>query len=268
MELIVAEGEARLSVKDFLVARFGGLSQMYLRGRVYRGFCLLDGVPVENWGKRVRAGQRVEIEVDLEAGTARRAEEMQLEIVYEDASLLVVNKAAGMLVHPTKQVHSGTLANGLAWHLKGERFWFPHRLDQDTSGVMVVAKTEAAMQRLTRAWKEARKEYVAWVEGVVEADEMTIEAPIGRDPNCQPAWGVREDGKRALSRLWVMERGEGKTRVRLEPVTGRTNQLRIHCAHVRHPIVGDRVYGSAGERMELHARRLEVAGYVWEAEEV
>ncbi len=260
MELIVSESEERLSVKSFLTLRLAGLSQMYLRGRVYQGLCSVDGVVVENWGRKLRAGQVVLIYVDLEAATARRPEEIRLEILFEDEGMLVVNKAVGMLVHPTMHVKSGTLANALAWYLKGGRFWFPHRLDRETSGVLVVAKTEAALRLITKAWTAGRvkKEYVALVEGVVAADEMWIDAPIGRDAAAKPAWGVRVEGKQALSRLWVRERFARHTLVGLEPVTGRTNQLRIHCAHIGHPIVGDTLYGS-GEagRLYLHARRLE-----------
>ena len=260
MELIVAESEERLSMKSFLTLRLAGLSQMYLRGRVYQGFCSVDGVVVENWGRKLRAGQVVQIDVDLEAATARRPEEIPLEILFEDEGMLVMNKAAGMLVHPTMHVKTGTIANALAWYLKGGRFWFPHRLDRETSGVLVVAKTEAALGLITKAWTAGRvkKEYVALVEGFVALDEMWIDAPIGRDATAKPAWGVRVEGKQASSRLWVRERFEKHTLVGLEPVTGRTNQLRIHCAHIGHPIVGDTLYGS-GEavRLYLHARRLE-----------
>ena len=268
MELIVAVEEEGLSVKRFLVRRFGGLSQMYLQGRVYQGFCLVNGEVVENWGRKLRAGQLVSIDVDLEAATARRAEEIPLEVLFEDEGLIVVNKAAGMLVHPTMHVKTGTLANALAWHLKGERFWFPHRLDQETSGVLVVAKTEAALGVLTRAWTAGRvkKEYVALVEGVVAEDAFEIDAPIGRDAESKPAWGVRETGKAALSRVWVHERLGHRTLVKLEPVTGRTNQLRIHCAHVGHPVVGDPLYGRGGEALRLHAGRLEFEGRCFQVE--
>ena len=260
MELIVAEAEERLSVKSFLTLRLSGLSQMYLWGRVYRGLCSVDGVVVENWGRKVRAGQLVRIDVDLEAATARRPEEIPLAVLFEDEGMLVVNKAAGMLVHPTMHVKSGTLANALAWYLKGGRFWFPHRLDRETSGVLVVAKTEAALRLITKAWTagRVRKEYVALVEGVVAEDEMRIDAPIGRDATAKPAWGVRVEGKEASSRLWVRERYSKQTLVGLEPITGRTNQLRIHCAHIGHPIVGDTLYGlGEAARLYLHARRLE-----------
>ncbi len=268
MELIVAREEERLSVKSFLAQRFGGLSQMYLRARVYKGFCLLDGEVVVNWGRKLRAGQLISIDVDLEAATARRAEEIALEVLFEDEGMIVLNKAAGMLVHPTMHVKTGTLANALTWHLKGARFWFPHRLDQETSGVLVVAKTEASLGVLTRAWAGGRvkKEYLALVEGIVEIDAIEIDAPIGRDAEATPAWGVRDSGKPALSRLWVEERLGTRTLVKLEPVTGRTNQLRIHCAHLGHPIVGDRLYGRGGEALRLHARRLEFEGRSFQAE--
>lgn len=268
MELIVAREEERLSVKTFLGRRLTGLSQMYLRGRVYQGLCTVDGEKVENWGRKVRAGQVVEIDVDLEAATSRRAERIEIDVLHEDLEIVVLNKPAGMLVHPTMHVKTGTLANALAWHLEGARFWFPHRLDQETSGVLVVAKTEAALRTLTRAWTAGRvsKTYVALVEGVVTLDSFEIDGPIGRDALAKPAWGVREGGKQALSRLSVLERYGEQTLVQLVPVTGRTNQLRIHCAHVGHPIVGDRLYGNAGERMYLHARVLEWEGRRFEAE--
>jgi 23S rRNA pseudouridine1911/1915/1917 synthase len=267
MELIVAREEERLSVKSFLVRRFAGLSMMYLRGRVYQGYCAVDGVRVENWGRKLREGQRVEIEVDLEAATARRAEEIELEVIHEDEGLIVVNKPAGMLVHPTMKVKTGTVANALAWRLNGARFWFAHRLDQETSGVLLVAKSAEMLGRMVKTWKSVRKEYLAVVEGVVERERFEIDAPIGRDESCAPPWGVREGGKEALSRVEAVERGVGRTLVRLEPVTGRTNQLRIHCAHVGHAIVGDRVYGGPpGERMWLHARSLEWHGMRFVAE--
>jgi 23S rRNA pseudouridine1911/1915/1917 synthase len=268
MDLIVEPAEERLSVKSFLVRRFGGLSQMYLRSRVYQGHCSVDNVKVENWGRKLRAGQCVTIDVDLDAATARRPEQIPLDVLFEDEGILAVNKPAGMLVHPTMHVKTGTLANALAWHLKGDRFWFPHRLDQETSGVLVVAKSEAALTILTRAWTANRvqKQYLALVEGIMAEPNFDIDAPIGRDPLSSPPWGVRTDGKQALSRLTVLTRFTSQSLVQLEPVTGRTNQLRIHCAHIGHPIVGDRIYGTSGPRMYLHARQLTIDGRQFTAE--
>ncbi|MBM3761435.1 MAG: RluA family pseudouridine synthase [Acidobacteria bacterium] len=266
MDLIVAREEDRLSVKTFLTRRFSGLSQMYLRARVYQGHCFLDGELVENWGRKLKPGQIVSIEVDLEAATSRKPEAIPLEILFEDEHRIVVAKPGGMLVHPTMHVKTGTLANALASHLKGARFWFPHRLDQETSGVLVVAKTEIELRSITRAWESGQvaKLYLAVLEGTVEPDELLIDAPIGRDPEAKPAWGVRASGKPAQSRLRVTSRHSNMTHVQLEPITGRTNQLRIHCAHIGHPILGDRLYGTPGSRMFLHAHQLSLLGQTYQ----
>lgn len=267
MDLIVAREEDRLSVKTFLTRRFTGLSQMYLRTRVYQGHCFVDGERVENWGRKLKPDQVVSIDVELEAATARKPEQIGLEILHEDDDILVLNKLAGMLVHPTMHVKNGTLANALAWHLNGARFWFPHRLDQETSGVLVVAKSEVALRRITRAWptNQVSKIYLARLHGQVPSDELLIDAPIGRDPDSKPPWGIRQDGKPALSRLKVLARQVDSTLVELEPITGRTNQLRIHCAHIGHPILGDRLYGIPGSRMFLHAHSLLLLGQRYEA---
>jgi 23S rRNA pseudouridine1911/1915/1917 synthase len=134
-----------------------------------------------------------------------------------------------------------------------------HRLDRDTSGLLVVAKTQAALSRLSQHFHRrlVEKRYLAVVAGRVEADERTINAPIGRDEDARPAWRIAEDGKSAETRLRVLERGARRTLVELEPLTGRTNQLRIHCAYAGHPIVGDRLYGGEEHtRLCLHAARL------------
>jgi 23S rRNA pseudouridine1911/1915/1917 synthase len=222
-------------------------------------------------------------------------EPVALEVVYEDEQLIVVVKPAGVLVHPTLGVKRGTLANALVYHLNRPRIAEPglkndesqsrdvesaavsgsqaesgaqhsfvrpgivHRLDRDTSGLLVVAKTRDALSRLSQHFQRrlVEKRYVAVVAGRVEADEQSIVAPIGRDAEARPAWRVAEDGKRAETRLRVLERGARRTLLELEPVTGRTNQLRIHCAHVGHAIVGDRLYaGDEHARLCLHASRL------------
>ncbi len=239
---------------------------MYLGSRVLQGLCTVNGERGE-WGRKLRGGEVVTIEVDLEAAQARRPEALPLRVLWEDEEVVAVEKAAGMLVHPTKHTKSGTLANALAHYLGGGRFWFVHRLDRETSGVMAVAKTAAAAGRLGREWEARRvsKRYVALLEGLVDADEMTIEAPIGRDAGRRPQWAVDERGKSATSRLRVKRRAGGMTLVEMEPITGRTNQLRLHAAHVGHPIHGDELYGGrAAARLCLHAERLEFEGRVLE----
>ncbi len=259
MVLLVEDAEKGLSLKRFLPARLPAFSAMYLAKCVLAGQCRVNG-EVRSWGFRVRPGESVELEIDPDAATGRTAENIPLEIVFETDELLAVAKPTGMLVHPTKHVKSGTLANALSYYLP-QRFWFPHRLDRETSGVLLVAKTRRALGVVNRAWArgEVYKTYLAVVEGVVQEDGMTIDAPIDRDGAMKPEWGVRADGKPSQSILTVEKRLTGdRTLVRLEPITGRTNQLRIHCAHIGHPIVGDTLYGGAPDRrLFLHALRLE-----------
>jgi 23S rRNA pseudouridine1911/1915/1917 synthase len=263
MELIVGPNEERISLKRFLALRLPGLSQMYLATRVHQGECMVEGEVMSSWGRKMRAGERVEINVDLDADTARKPENLPLEILHEDERMLVLSKAPGMLVHPTKAVKSGTLANAVAWHLKGGRFWFPHRLDRETSGVLIVAKTAEAMREISLLWmqKAVQKRYLALVEGAVQTPELRIDAPIHRDGEQRPQWHVSPLGKEAVTLLKVERRLSSHTLLSLQPVTGRTNQLRIHCAHIGHPIVGDTLYGSGpADRLWLHAEYAALGG--------
>ena len=196
------------------------------------------------------------------------AEDIPLDIVHEDAEIIVVNKPAGMLVHPSHREKTGTLLNALTFHLNrpgigggsraATRPGLVHRLDKETSGLIVVAKTQRVHRILARHFmkKRVEKRYLALVDGVIERDEGSIEAPIGRHADLKH-WSVKEDGKHSMSRFRVVARHEDTTLVELEPVTGRTNQLRIHCQAIGHPIVGDtRRGGREFERMCLHACRL------------
>lgn len=268
MELIVGPNEERISLKRFLALRLPGLSQMYLATRVHQGQCTVQGEVMSSWGRKMRAGERVEIDVDLDANTARKPENLSIEIVFEDDRILVLNKASGMLVHPTKAVKTGTLANAVAWHLKGARFWFPHRLDRETSGVIIVAKTAEAMREISLLWmqKSVHKEYLALVEGVLAIEQLRIDAPIHRDGDQRPQWHVSPQGKEAITLLQVERHFPAHTLLRLQPVTGRTNQLRIHCAHIGYPIVGDPLYGSGpADRLWLHAEYAALGGLQFRA---
>ncbi len=258
MRLEVSLAENGLSLKRFLIARFPTHSVMYLAGRVVKGACSLDGAPAD-WGKKLRTGQSVEIDIDLQAATARTPEDLPIAVIYEDGEILAVDKPAGMLVHPTKHVKSGTLANGLAHYLAGQRFWFPHRLDRDVSGVIAIAKTANATNRLAKLWlsRQVTKRYVALLEGSLQVRQIEIDAPIGRDANRKPEWAVDANGKPSLTKLEVLRQDKTTTLVALYPITGRTNQLRLHAAHIGHPIVGDTLYGAnPAERLHLHALSL------------
>jgi 23S rRNA pseudouridine1911/1915/1917 synthase len=238
------------------------------------GACQVNG-NVERAGYHVIVGDTIELSFDDGAPTSMTPEPIPLEIIYEDEQVIVVVKPAGMLVHPTVGVKSGTLANGLAYHLNKARIesggWtigdlastspeaidplssvpqpvtrpgLVHRLDRATSGLILVAKTPRALTVLSRHFRKrlVEKRYLALVGGTVEKESGSIEAPIGRDPDLRPRWRVMETGKAAETRFKVLERMSGATLLELTPVTGRTNQLRIHCAHIGHPIIGDEMY--------------------------
>ena len=262
VEIQAAAEHSKMRLEDFLLDHFSSLSKMYLRDLVKTAKCEVNGRH-ENIGYKLRANDFVEITVDNTRGTAMRPENIDLDIVFEDEQVIVVNKPAGMLVHPSHRENSGTLLNALVYHLnqntpKLVRPGLIHRLDKQTSGLIVVAKTARAHRILSGHFmkKRVEKRYLALVEGVVLEDEGTIEAPIGRFAELK-YWSVKVDGKHSESRFKVRERFKDTTLLELEPVTGRTNQLRIHCELIGHPIVGDTARGGRGfERLCLHAYRL------------
>lgn len=250
---------------EFLFAEFPFLSRMYLRELVRDEKCEVNG-RWENRGFILRTNDFIEIEVDDKRQTSLQPEAIRLDILFEDAEFLVVNKPWGMLVHPTVKVRTGTLLNALAHHLNSEnenadvfkRAGLVHRLDKQTSGLIVIAKNPRAHRILCSHFqrKLVEKRYFALVEGLVRDDFGTIEAPIGRYAETR-FWNVKADGKNSVTNFWVKKRFADKTLLELEPVTGRTNQLRIHLAHVGHAIIGDEKYGGREfSRLCLHAYKL------------
>lgn len=262
IEIVVPNDSARMRLEDFLLGHFHGVSKMYLREVVKTAGCEVNGRH-ENIGYRLRGNDLIEIIVDPSRGTAMIQENIPLDIVYEDQHMVVVNKPANMLTHPSHRENKGTLLNALAFHCNQAdgplvRPGLPHRLDKQTSGLIVAAKTPAAHRKISAAFmkKKVHKRYLALVEGTVEKAEGTIVAPIGRFAEIKH-WGVKEDGKHSETRFWVRERNADTTLLELEPVTGRTNQLRIHCELLGHPIVGDvKRGGREASRLCLHAWKL------------
>lgn len=247
---------------NYLFDNVRDLSKMYLRELIRDGKCEVNGGLV-NSGYRLRENDFVEIDADLSRGTAMRREDIPLDVVFEDAHLIVINKPAGMLVHPSHRDKSGTLLNALSFHLNRSsaaliRPGLPHRLDKETSGLIVAAKTHAAHRKLSEHFmrKRVEKRYLALVDGLVETDVGSINAPIGRFADLK-YWGVHDDGKASETRFCVRERFGDATLLELEPITGRTNQLRIHCEMIGHPIVGDTSRGGRKfGRLCLHAYKL------------
>lgn len=264
----VEEHLHRSRLDDYIYGKITALSKMYLARLIQEGNCKVNG-ELENRGYKVKTGEIVEISLNLDTVTSQLPEDIPLDILYEDDELIVINKAAGMLVHPTKGVKSGTLLNALSYHLniknKEEndlstyvRAGLIHRLDKKTSGVMVISKTPFAHSKLSNHFqrKLVEKKYYAVVEGIIEEASGKIIAPIGKNED-EKFWLITEEGKYAETNFWVKERRADSTLLELEPVTGRTNQLRLHCQHLNHPIIGDDTYGGREfSRLCLHAYKL------------
>ena len=218
-------------------------------------------------GYRIAAGERVEVD-EPEPPEPQDAGDVAFAVVYEDEAVLVVDKPAGVVVHPGAGVHGPTLVDALAGRVAGgpdpERPGVVHRLDRDTSGLLVLARTEAAYAVLQRAMaaREIEREYLALVEGVPPARTGLIDAPIGRDRRVRTRMSTDTDAPREARTRFAVERTFGDRaallRVRLE--TGRTHQVRVHLQAIGHPVAGDREYGTAGRfdlaRQFLHAARL------------
>jgi 23S rRNA pseudouridine1911/1915/1917 synthase len=261
-----SEEDSGLRVDEFLARRLGCLSRMRISRLIASGCCKVSGRLVES-GQKIKPGDSIEFKVEYLGPNSMTPEPIPLEILYEDEHICVLVKPTGLLVHPTKHIKSGTLANALVYHFNRSRHGelirpgIAHRLDRDTSGLMVVAKTGRALSILSRHFRRrlVEKRYMALVFGRVSEDEGVISAPIGRALGGEPRWRALEGGKAAQTRFRVLERIDLRASLlELEPITGRTNQLRIHCAHMGHPIFGDDKYGGpAGPgRLFLHASRL------------
>ncbi|NHN29261.1 RluA family pseudouridine synthase [Paenibacillus agricola] len=222
---------------------------------------------------RVHAGDVVEVHMEQEVSEDILPQELPLEILYEDEHLLIVNKAAGMIVHPTHGHYVNTLANGVVyyWQQQGKSYRFRpiHRLDQETSGALAIAKNPFVHQQVSEQMKvgEVEKEYLALVHGVMSADEGTVDAPIDRDPEEPHIRIVTESGYAAITHYKVVQRFPEATLVRLWLETGRTHQIRVHMQYLGHPLLGDKLYKQAAteadssvevgiERHALHACRL------------
>ena len=267
----------RQRLDEYLFDKLHSLSRMYLRELVRTHRVQVNG-EYENIGHRLRPNDFIEVDADLSRGTSMRPEKIPLDIVYEDGEIIIVNKPSGMLVHPTHREKNGTLLNALSYYLnhhrygmdisvsdtiEGDRASAPriirpglvHRLDRETSGLIVIAKSVKSHSKLARAFlkKMVKKRYLALVEGKVSNRQGSIDAPIGRFPDLK-YWDVKSDGKPSETRFKVINYLADKTILELEPITGRTNQLRIHCAAIGHPIVGDiERGGSEHRRLCLHA---------------
>jgi 23S rRNA pseudouridine1911/1915/1917 synthase len=271
-QLTVDPSAAGERLDRWLAARLAGLSRARLQAVIDEGLVRVDGVARKR-AYRLQGGERIEVEVPPRTQDDLRPEPIALAIVHEDDDVLVVDKPAGMVVHPGAGHAHATLAAAALAHAPGiaavggaRRPGIVHRLDKDTSGLLVIAKTQRAYDALTRqlAARTVKRRYVAVVHGRPRATEGTIDAPIGRDPHHRQRMAVRPVGKgrRAVTRWRVVERFPQFTHLDVSLETGRTHQIRVHMASLGHPVVGDHVYGGKlrppipFEGLALHAAAL------------
>jgi 23S rRNA pseudouridine1911/1915/1917 synthase len=247
-----------------------GVSRTAAQSLIGGGHVRVNDRPAKS-GQRVRATDDVAVTLPPPAAPATPVDgpEVPLTIVYEDTAVAVIDKPAGMVVHPAPGHPAGTLADGLrqrgaTWsHLGGdERPGIVHRLDRDTSGLLVVAKTESAHRSLSLQLQKRTLGRVYWalVHGVFREATGRIEAPIGRDPGHRQRMAVVDEGRPAITDFAVIERMRRFSRLEVRLLSGRTHQIRVHLASIGHPIAGDPVYGRRGDtlcaRPALHAQRL------------
>ena len=261
----VPAGAPRLD--QYLASLLPELSRSRIQRLIHEGHVRHNDRPARA-GDHLRVGDRLSWEIPAPAPSRIAGEPMDLRVVYEDDDLLVIDKPAGLVVHPGPGHSTGTLVHGLlargsGWSTIGgeERPGIVHRLDRDTSGLMVVARNDAAHQELSRQLqrREMTRRYRAIVVGEVAEPAARIEAPIGRDPKRRQRMAVVPGGREAITEFRRLAIAPGHTLLEVSLATGRTHQIRVHLAYIRHPVLGDAVYGRRSpliNRPALHAESL------------
>jgi 23S rRNA pseudouridine1911/1915/1917 synthase len=257
----VSEEDAGARLDAFLAARIEGVSRTTLKGAIEEGDVLVGG-HASKPSYKLHAGERVEVELPEPPATEVEPEDIPLDVVYEDEEVIVVNKPAGLVVHPAAGVRNGTLANALAFRFQNSEFGtsirpgIVHRLDRDTSGLIVIAKTARAHESLSDQFRARTvfKSYAALVHGVTKEERGKIEQPVARDPRHRTRMGVVRGGRAALTLWRVRRRFERFTLLDVEIKTGRTHQIRVHLAWMKHPVVGDETYGMGRDKTIADAR--------------
>jgi 23S rRNA pseudouridine1911/1915/1917 synthase len=287
IELIVSDEHAGARLDAYLAGQFPSYSRVLLRKAINAAGVRVDGLRVKA-AHRLRSGQRVSLVLPELAREGPRPQNIPLDILFEDDAIAVVNKPPGMVVHPAKGHWEGTLAAALQFHFNRlstaggpRRPGIVHRLDRDTSGVLVVAKTDQAHLRLAEQFesREVEKEYFAVCAGVPSRDRDLVDLPVGAHPYQREKMAIRRDhatSRQAQTFYEVLERFDGFSALRVVPKTGRTHQIRLHLANIGCPVLCDRLYGGRAtitrgqlsrdpsdeevllDRQALHARRLKI----------
>lgn len=258
-------------IDAYLSEKLEDTSRVAIQRLVTNGKVLVNGKTVKA-SYKVQAGDKIEVEEEVPVEISLKAQEIPLDIIYEDKDIIVVNKPKGMVVHPANGNPDGTLVNAIMAICKdslsgigGEiRPGIVHRLDKDTSGIIIIAKNDKAHINLSEQIKEhtVKKTYIALVRGLVKENEATINMPIGRSEKDRKKMAVTKKGKEAITHFKVLERYDKYTLLQVNIETGRTHQIRVHLSQIGYPIVGDEVYSNGKNEWNvkgqcLHAKSLE-----------
>lgn len=240
------------------------MSRSFVQGIIEKQQVKVNG-QIKKSNYKLRVGDQVQVELAEPVELQVEAEDIPLDIIYEDSDVIVINKPQDMVVHPAPGNYTGTLVNGLLYHCKDLsgingviRPGIVHRIDKDTSGVLVVAKNDKSHNSLAMQLKDhsMKRTYYAIVEGIVKEEEGTVRTNIGRHPVERIKMAVVKDGKEAITNYKVLERFKSNTLVECRLETGRTHQIRVHMAHLHHPLIGDQVYGYKKQKFKLQGQAL------------
>lgn len=280
VSLSAADADEGVRLDAFLASQIEGWSRARLQRLIDDQDVLVNGKSVKP-SYKLRVGDEIEVELSPAPSSSFLPENIPVDVVYEDDDVIVVNKPAGLVVHPAAGASSGTLANALAYRFQNLsasggpiRPGIVHRLDKDTSGLMVVAKTETAHESLSDQFRarEVFKRYVALVYGVVRTPQGRIEQPLARDPRNRTRMAVVPGGRGAVSLFTVRRQYDAFALLDVELKTGRTHQIRVHLSWLKHPVVGDILYGGGRENSvqdpQLRARVRKLSRQFLHAEEL
>lgn len=265
----VTEADSGERIDKFIASSIDSLTRSYIQKMIAEERCLVNG-------RAVKASYKVKEEDEVcfflpeNVEPDIPAEDIPLDIIYEDEDILIVNKPKHMVVHPAPGHYSGTLVNAVLFHCRESlsgingvmRPGIVHRIDKDTSGSLIICKNDMAHNHIAAQLKEhsVKRVYHAIVYGVLKEEDYTIDAPLGRDPKDRMKMAVVPNGKRAATHVHVLQRFEKFTYISCELETGRTHQIRVHMAHIGHPVLGDEVYAGGRkssikcEGQTLHAK--------------
>ena len=269
---IVNEEENSKRLDVYIASKDEETTRSSAQRQIEQGNVVVNGKKITKVSYKVSEGDKIEIEEQEPVESELKAQDIPIDIIYEDKDIIVVNKPKGMVVHPANGNPDGTLVNAIMAICKdslsgigGEiRPGIVHRLDKDTSGLLIVAKNDMAHVNMSEQIKrhEVKKTYIALVRGIVKENEATIDMPIGRSNSDRKKMAVNKNGKNAVTHIKVLKRYDKYTLLEINIETGRTHQIRVHLAHIGYPVIGDYIYSNGKNEFGivgqcLHAKSLE-----------